>query len=101
MEMENLSSYSTPKNKRGKRKYKKKTWFSRLPKKNKIIFITSICIIALITVAVPFIMLLNAVDYNHNPLNEEELGAVSVLDAGITNIALFGIDTRKTGCLFV
>ena len=40
-------------------------------------------------------MLLNAVDYNHNPLNEEELGAVSVLDAGITNIALFGIDTRE------
>lgn len=95
MEMENLSSYSTPKKKKGKRRYKKKTWFSRLSKKKKIIFLTSICVVALAVVAIPLIILLNSIDYNHNPLNEDELGAVSVLDAGVTNIALFGIDTRE------
>lgn len=96
MEMENLSSYST-KNKKKKRKYKKKTWFSRLSKKGKAIFISSICVICAAVIAIPVAVFLKTFDYNHAPLDENELGVVSALDAGVINIALFGVDTREPG----
>lgn len=97
MEMENLSSYSTNRNKKKKRKYKKKTWFTRLSKKGKAIFISSICVICAAVIAIPTVIFFKNFSYNHNPLNEDELGAVSALDAGVFNIALFGVDTREPG----
>ena len=97
MEMENLSSYSTNRNKKKKRKYKKKTWFSRLSKKGKAIFISSICVICAAVIAIPVAVFLKTFDYNHAPLDENELGVVSALDAGVINIALFGVDTREPG----
>ncbi len=99
MEMENLSSYSSAKRgKHGKKpKYKKKTWFSRLSKGKKAAFITSVVAISLCVFLVAGILIIgNVFKYNHNNefVKDPEIDSIVPINAGVINIALFGIDTR-------
>lgn len=99
MEMENLNSYSTPKHSKGKkkRKYKKKTWFSKLSKGKKAAFITSVVSISLcVAILAGVLVFVNVFKYNHNQefIKDPELDAIVPINAGIVNVALFGVDTR-------
>ncbi len=80
------------KKKRGNRFTK---WWSRRKKWQKAVMIsaTSIVLVLAITVGV----LLKVFDYNYNNIttNPDDLGFESVINKKITNVALFGIDSRE------
>ena len=86
---------------KGKRFAKKKRgnrftkWWSRRKKWQKAVMIsaTSIVLVLAITVGV----LLKVFDYNYNNItgNPDDLGFESVINKKVTNVALFGIDSRQ------
>ena len=80
------------KKKRGNRFTK---WWSRRRKWQKAVMISAVSLVTALAVTVG--VLLKVFDYNYNNItgNPEDLGFESVIDKKITNVALFGIDSRK------
>ena len=80
------------KKKRGNRFTK---WWSRRQKWQKTVMISAVSLVTALAVTVG--VLLKVFDYNYNNITgkPEDLGFESVIDKKITNIALFGIDSRK------
>ena len=70
-------------------------WWRRRQKWQKAVMIsaTSLVLVLAITVGV----LLKVFDYNYNNItgNPDDLGFASVIDKKVTNVALFGIDSRQ------
>ena len=80
-----------------KRKNRFTRWWSRRQKWQKAVMISAVSLFTAVAVTVG--VLLKVFDYNYNNITgkPEELGFESVIDKKITNIALFGIDSRKVG----
>lgn len=80
-----------------KRKNRFTRWWSRRRKWQKAVMISAVSLVTALAVTVG--VLLTVFDYNYNNITgkPEELGFESVIDKKITNIALFGIDSRKVG----
>lgn len=80
-----------------KRKNRFTRWWSRRQKWQKAVMISAVSLFTALAVTVG--VLLTVFDYNYNNITgkPEELGFESVIDKKITNIALFGIDSRKVG----
>lgn len=78
-----------------KRKNRFTRWWSRRPKWQKAVMISAVSLVTALAVTVG--VLLKVFDYNYNNITvkPEDLGFESVIDKKITNIALFGIDSRK------
>ena len=80
-----------------KRKNRFTRWWSRRRKWQKAVMISAVSLVTALAVTVG--VLLTVFDYNYNNItgNPDDLGFESVIDKKITNIALFGIDSRKVG----
>ena len=72
-------------------------WWGRRKKWQKAVMISAVSLVTALAVTVG--VLLKVFDYNYNNItaNPEELGFESVIDKKITNVALFGIDSREVG----
>lgn len=70
-------------------------WWGRRKKWQKAVMISAVSLVTALAVTVG--VLLKVFDYNYNDItgNPEELGFESVIDKKITNVALFGIDSRE------
>lgn len=70
-------------------------WWGRRRKWQKAVMISSVALVTALAVTVG--VLLKIFDYNYNNITgkPEELGFESVIDKKVTNVALFGIDSRK------
>lgn len=70
-------------------------WWGRRRKWQKAVMISAVALVTALAVTVG--VLLKIFDYNYNNITgkPEELGFESVIDKKVTNVALFGIDSRK------
>ncbi len=70
-------------------------WWGRRQKWQKAVMISATSLVLVLVIAVG--VLLKVFDYNYNNItaNPDDLGFESVIDKKITNVALFGIDSRQ------
>ena len=71
-------------------------WWKERKRWQKAVMLTMISLVLVLAILIGVII--NVFDYNYNDITSkpEDLGFEQVIDEGVTNVALFGIDTRNS-----